>query len=77
MSPRVGTFGSPSSSGAAGRRARDPGRLSPEERLAELGAILAEGYRRLRLRQKPLDESAEPEAASDAAVNGNGAEEVA
>ena len=52
--------------------------MTPDERLAELGEILAAGYRRFR--QKALDESAQPEAPSDPVVNGNGAmatEEVA
>ena len=59
---------------------RDPTAMLPGERVAELGAILALGYRRLRLRQNALDESADPEAPSDPVVCGNGAkaaEEVA
>ena len=60
--------------GPEARRRQDPADMTPGARLAELGAALATGYRRLRLRQKALAESAEPEAPSDQAVNGNGAE---
>lgn len=42
----------------------DPGALPPEARLRELGALLADGYRRARLRWKALDESGEAEAES-------------
>ncbi len=35
-------------------RHKDPGAMSPKERLAELGALLATGVRRHRLRQKEL-----------------------
>ena len=49
--------------------------MTAPERLAELGAILATGYRRVRLsREKGLAESAEPEAPCDQAVDGDGAE---
>ncbi len=40
--------------------------MTPDERLAELGEILATGYRRLQL---SLAESAAPEAPCDPAVN--------
>jgi hypothetical protein len=60
-----------------GRRLRDPGDMAPDARLAELGAILAFGFRRLQLRGKTLAEGGEPEAPSDQAVDGNGAAEVA
>ena len=51
--------------------AQDPSRMTPAARLAELGEILAAGYRRGR---KALAESAEPEALCEPAVDGNGAE---
>ena len=61
--------------GGTAVRRRDPASLTPAERLAELGTILAVGYRRLRLsRQRTLDGSAEVEALCDSAVDGNGAE---
>ena len=56
------------------RRQGDHGAMSPGDRLAELGSLLALGYRRVRLRQHSLDESAEPEALCGQAVNGNGAQ---
>ena len=62
------------------RHGRPPETMTPDERLSELGGILAMGYRRARLRQKALAESAEHEAPSNPVVNGNGAraaEEVA
>ena len=52
----------------------DPAALSPPARISQLGAILATGYRRLRLHQKALEESAKPEAQCTPAVNGDGAE---
>ena len=56
-------------------RQRDPSSMAPAERLAELGEILATGYRRLRLsRERGLAAGAEPEAPCDQAVNGNEAE---
>jgi hypothetical protein len=36
---------------------RDPATMTPSERLAEIGAILLVGYRRLRDRQPDLDSS--------------------
>ena len=71
--------------GASGARVRprvvprrDPGAMAPADRIAELGALLATGYRRLRLNrlnpQNWLAESAEAEAPCDPAVNGDGAE---
>ncbi len=78
--PRVGTIGTIPTTRATHRSRRDPGGMSPGDRLAEFGAILAAGYRRLVLRGKALDESGEPEALCRQAVNGNGAkaaEEVA
>ena len=57
------------------RRRKAPSLMTPAARIAELGAILATGYRRVRLsREKSLAESAEPEAPCDQAVDGNGAE---
>ena len=47
--------------------------MTPDERLAELGEILAAGYRRMRLRQKALAESANPGALCPQAVDGDGA----
>ncbi len=47
-------------------RWRDPAALTPGERMAELGAILATGYRRLRL---SLAESGQAEAPCDRSVN--------
>ncbi len=56
-------------------RRYDPSAMTPAARIAELGAILAAGYRRLRLnRLNGLDESAELEAPCIPAVNGDGAE---
>ncbi len=44
----------------------DPASMAPAARLAEIGQILATGYRRARLcRQKELAESAEPERSRD------------
>ncbi len=62
------------------RPRRDVGAMTPKERLAELGGLLALGVRRLSIRQKALDGGAEPEALCDQAVDGNRAapaEEVA
>jgi hypothetical protein len=55
--------------GSAARRHGNPADMAPGERLAELGALLATGYRRLQLRRKALAESAEPEAPSDRPVD--------
>ena len=50
---------------------RDPAAMPPAARIAELGAILAEGYRRLRLnRQNCLAASRESEPSCDP-VNGS------
>ena len=57
--PRIGL------SSARGPTWRDPGAMSPQERLTELGSLLATGYRRLRLRQKALAEGASPERPCD------------
>ena len=44
---------------------RDPARMAPNERLTEIGEILATGYLRLLLsRRNPLDVSARAEALS-------------
>ena len=51
-------------------RQRAPEAMSAHERLRELGALLARGVARLRLRQKALAESGETEAASGPVVNG-------
>ena len=62
------------------RHGSDPAALCPKERVAELGAILEAGYRRLLLRQKSLAESGYGERPCDQAVDGDGArtaEEVA
>ena len=47
-------------------RGRDPSCMTPEQRLAELGEILATGYRRLQL---SLAESRQPEAPCDQEVD--------
>ena len=48
------------------RRLRDPGAMTPEERLAELGSLLALGYRRHRLsRETGLAETAGAERPCD------------
>ena len=44
---------------------RNAGAMSPEQRLTELGKLLATGYRRLRMRQKALAESAGTERPCD------------
>jgi hypothetical protein len=47
----------------------DPNQLTPEARLAELGALLARGYRRMvQNRQNEVAESAETERPCDRAV---------
>ena len=46
-------------------RHKDPAAMSPKERLAELGALLATGVRRHRLRQKELADQADLEAPCD------------
>ena len=48
--------------GLAVIRHKDPAVMSPKERLAELGALLATGVQRHRLRQKELADLAELEA---------------
>ncbi len=54
---------------------RDPASMTPEERQAQLGQILAAGYRRMRLnRGQGLAGSPESEAPCDQAVDGDGAE---
>ena len=55
-------------------RRMDPAAMTPKERMAEVGALLAAGYRRSRVRQKALAESDDPEARCDLAVDGDGAE---
>ncbi len=60
--------------GGTAVRRYDPAAMAPAARITELGAILATGYRRYRLRQNHLAESVEPEAPCDPAVNGDGAE---
>ena len=47
------------------RRHRDPALMSPEERLAELGALLATAVRRRRLRQNELAGGGEAERPCD------------
>ena len=50
----------PATGASVGRlspRWRDPADLTPAERLADLGALLATGYRRARLRERGLAES--------------------
>ena len=42
-------------------RQRDPAAMSPKERLAELGALLATGVQRHRLRQKELADGGDSE----------------
>ncbi len=42
-------------------RPKDPSAMSPKERLAELGALLATGVQRHRLRQKELADGGETE----------------
>ena len=43
-------------------RSNSPSRLTPDDRMAEIGGLLASGYRRLRLcREKGLDVSADVE----------------
>lgn len=53
---------------------RLPDSMTPEDRVAELGAILATGFRRLQIRQIPeqvsLADSAPPVALCHAPVNG-------
>ncbi len=51
-------------------RQRDPAAMSADDRLRELGALLARGVARVRLRRKALAESGENEAASGPVVNG-------
>lgn len=42
-------------------RQKEPGAMSPEERMAELGALLATGVQRHRLRQKELADGGDSE----------------
>ena len=59
---------------------KDPALMAPADRLAEVGAILAAGYRRHRLHQKALAESASPGApcnSVDTHRESNSTEEVA
>jgi len=49
-------------------RRRDPSEMTPAAQLAEIGSILATGIRRLRLRQKSVDEVANHEPSCDAMV---------
>ena len=52
--------------GAYAKRSRDPAAMAPEDRLAELGGILAAGYRRIRpSREKALAESGGAERPCD------------
>ena len=74
VSRDVGTSLAVADSGATRRHGRDVAGMSPEARLVELGALLAMGYRRLRVPRKALAESAEPEALCRQAVDGNGAD---
>ena len=54
---------------------RDPASMTPDARLAELGELLAAGYRRMQLnRGQGLAGSPESEAPCDQAVNGDEAE---
>ena len=73
VSRDVGTSLAVADSGATRRYRRDVAGMSPEARLAELGGLLAVGYRRLRVPRNALAESAEPEALCGQAVDGNGA----
>ena len=62
------------------RLSRDPAAMTSQDRLAELGHLLALGYRRLQLHGKGLAENGDGERTCDPAVDGNGAksaEEVA
>ena len=63
---RVGTSASVVDNGARWCPVRDAGPMTPGDRLAELGEILAAGYRR---RRKALAERDEPEAPSDPVVD--------
>ncbi len=50
-------------------RPQDPARMAPEARLAELGKILAAGFRRQREnRSKCLDDRGQPEGACETGV---------
>ena len=54
---------------------RHPSSMSPADRMAEIGAILATGYGRLLIsRQKALGSSPRAEALCDHPVNGDGAD---
>ena len=50
-------------------RQKDPGAMSPKERLAELGALMATGVRRHRLRQKELADGGDSERPCHRPVN--------
>lgn len=52
-------------------RGRNPAGLSSEERLAEIAALLATGYRRIQLKnsESPLAERPESEAPCDPVMN--------
>jgi hypothetical protein len=54
---------------------RDPAMMTPDDRLAEIAAILAEGYLRIisKTESNCLDDLAESTAHCDHTVNGNGA----
>ena len=54
-------------------RLQDPGRMTPKAHLPELGGLLARGFRSLQVSRKALAESAQAEALSCPAVDGNGA----
>lgn len=58
-------------------RRKDPGAMSAAERLAELGALLATGYRRHRLRQNELADAPEPEPTCDPVDGTENPKEVA
>ena len=67
-------------SDAPRHRAPDPAEMPPKARLAELGALLALGYRRHRLHQKELADAALSERSCDSVDSNetpNGTEEVA
>ncbi len=72
--PLAGTRGQRAALGGPGaRRAREVAAMSPAERVRELGALLARGIARVRLRQKSLDEARESLALCVPAVDGDGA----
>ena len=73
--PRSGRGGAPSATTQHGATdgvvcAQDPARMSPEARMAELGRILALGFRRvLQNRSIPLDDRPQSERACEPVVN--------